>query len=89
MAAYVGCDRRRKRRAVTPLSLFGLFAATLMLVAYALEHRNPWFVLRFAAACVLGSPYGFALGAWPFGIVEAVWTVVALRRRRIAVMTAR
>jgi len=74
---------------VTPLSLFGLFAVTLMLVAYALEHRSPWFVLLFAAACALGSAYGFAQGAWPFGVVEAVWTVVALRRWRTAVRTAR
>jgi hypothetical protein len=29
---------------------------------------------------VLASAYGFLQGAWPFGIVEAVWAVVALRR---------
>ena len=74
---------------MTPLSLFGLFGVTLMLVAYALEHRSLWFVLLFAIACALGSAYGFAQGAWPFGIVEAVWTVVALRRWLSAAMTAR
>jgi len=73
---------------VTPLSLFGFFAVTLMLVAYALEHPSPWFVLLFAAACALGSAYGFAQSAWPFGIVEAVCTVVALRRWRTAARTA-
>jgi hypothetical protein len=73
---------------VTPLSLFGLFAVTLMLVAYALEHRSPLFVLLFAAACALGSAYGFAQGAWPFGIVEAIWAVVALRRWRTAAKAA-
>jgi hypothetical protein len=62
------------------LSLFGLLAVTLMLVCYALEERSPWFVLAFAAACGLGSIYGFLQGAWPFGLVEAVWAVVALRR---------
>ena len=62
------------------LTLFGLFAVTLMLVTYALEKRSPWYVLIFAFACALGSIYGFLQGAWPFGIVEAIWAIVALRR---------
>jgi hypothetical protein len=37
-------------------------------------------VLAFAAACALSGIYGFLQGAWPFGFVETVWTVVALRR---------
>jgi len=63
-----------------PLTLFGLFAVAAMLVCYALEARNRWFILGFAAACVLGSVYGFLQGAWPFGLVEAIWSVVAVRR---------
>jgi hypothetical protein len=62
------------------LTIFGLFAVTAMLVCYALEARSRWFVLGFAAACALGSIYGFLQGAWPFGLVEAVWSFVALRR---------
>jgi hypothetical protein len=62
------------------LTLFGLAAVTLMLVCYALEARSPWFVLGFAGACAAGSAYGFLQGAWPFGAVEAVWALVALRR---------
>jgi hypothetical protein len=62
------------------LSLFGLFAVTAMLVFYALEDRNRQFILGFAAACALGSIYGFLQGAWPFGLVEAIWAGVALRR---------
>ena len=62
------------------LTFFGLFAVTAMLVAYALETRSHWFVLGFAVACVLGSIYGFLQGAWPFGLVEAIWSVVAIRR---------
>jgi phosphatidylglycerophosphate synthase len=62
------------------LTLFGLLAVTAMLVCYALEHRSHWFILAFAVACALGSIYGFLQGAWPFGLVEAVWAVVALRR---------
>ena len=71
------------------LTLYGLFAVSAMLLCYALEERSHWFVLAFAAACALGSAYGFLQGAWPFGLVEAIWAVVALRRwmvsqRRIA-----
>jgi hypothetical protein len=62
------------------LTLFGLFSVTGMLVFYALERRSPWFVLGFAGTCALGSTYGFLQGAWPFGLVEAVWSLVALRR---------
>jgi hypothetical protein len=64
------------------LTAFGLFAVTLMLVTYALEDRGAAYVLGFAAACALGSAYGFLQGAWPFGIVEAIWAVIALRRWR-------
>jgi hypothetical protein len=64
------------------LALFGLFAVTAMLVTYALEDRSHWFVLAFAAACALGSIYGFLQGAWPFGVVEAIWSVVAVGRWR-------
>ena len=68
---------------MTPLSAFGLIAVTLMVVCYALERRSAWFVLGFAGACLLGSAYGFLQGAWPFGLVEAVWSVIALRRWRV------
>ena len=66
------------------LTAFGLVAVTAMLVCYAFESRSRWFVLAFAVACVLGSVYGFLQGAWPFGIVEAVWAVVAFRRWQLA-----
>jgi hypothetical protein len=62
------------------LTLFGLFAVTAMLVFYALEERSHHAILGFAFACALGSAYGFLQGAWPFGVVEAIWAVVALRR---------
>jgi hypothetical protein len=69
---------------MNPLSLFGLFAVAAMMTCYALEHRSPWFILAFAFACVLASVYGFLQGAWPFGIVEAVWSAVAVRRWMLA-----
>jgi hypothetical protein len=62
------------------LTAFGLTAISLMLLFYTLEHRSPWYTLAFAGACVLGSVYGFLQGAWPFGLVEAVWSIVAVRR---------
>ena len=65
------------------LTAFGLVAVTAMLVFYALEYRSAWFVLAFAGACGLASVYGFLQGAWPFGLVEAIWAVVALRRWRL------
>jgi hypothetical protein len=68
---------------VDTLTAFGLFAVTAMLVTYALEDRSPWFILAFAVACLLGSAYGFLQGAWPFGLVEAVWALVAMRRWRL------
>jgi len=65
---------------LTALTAFGLFAVTAMLVCYALEDRSPWLVLAFSLSCALGSAYGFLQGAWPFGVIEAIWAVVAVRR---------
>ncbi len=64
------------------LTLFGLFAVSAMLLFYALEDRSPWFIFAFAIACALGSVYGFLQGAWPFGVVEAIWALIALARFR-------
>lgn len=60
--------------------MFGALAVGSMLVFYALEDRSPRFVLAFAGACLASSAYGFLQGAWPFGVVELVWSGVALRR---------
>ena len=65
---------------VTCLSLFGFLAVSLMLFTYAMEDRSSWYVLGFAISCVMGSIYGFLQGAWPFGVVEAIWSLVAVRR---------
>jgi hypothetical protein len=69
---------------LNPLTLFGLFAVTAMLVCYALEKRSRWFILGFALACLMGSLYGFLQGAWPFGLIELIWSLVALGRWRAA-----
>ena len=71
------------------LTWFGLFAVSLMLICYALEKRSRWWTLGFALACLLGSAYGFLQGAWPFGVVEAIWAGVAFWRwRSVAVAAA-
>ena len=62
------------------LTAYGALAVTAMLVFYALEARSAWFVVAFAGACLASSAYGFLQGAWPFGVVELVWSVIALRR---------
>jgi hypothetical protein len=64
------------------LTWFGLVAVTAMLLCYALEQRSHWWVLAFAGSCLLASAYGFLQGAWPFGVVEAIWAAVALARWR-------
>jgi hypothetical protein len=62
------------------VTIYGVCAVTFMMVMYALEARSRWFVVGFAAGCALSSVYGFLAGAWPFGVVEAIWAVVAVRR---------
>ena len=62
------------------LNAFGLLAVTLTLVFYALEDRSPAFVLAFGGGCLASAVYGFLQGAWPFGLIEIAWTIVAVRR---------
>jgi hypothetical protein len=62
------------------LTIYGVLALGFMMAMYALERRGARFVLAFALGCGLSSAYGFLAGAWPFGVVEAIWTLIALRR---------
>jgi hypothetical protein len=64
------------------LTLFGVAALTFMMLMYALESRHRGFILAFAGGCALASLYGFLSGAWPFGVVEAIWAAVAIHRYR-------
>ncbi|TML41208.1 MAG: hypothetical protein E6G27_08135 [Actinobacteria bacterium] len=64
------------------VTLFGVVALGFMMAMYALERRHQGFVLAFAAGCALSSVYGFLSGAWPFGVVEAAWAVIAVLRYR-------
>jgi hypothetical protein len=62
------------------LTIFGASAVTIMLIAYAFEQRSVWWILVFAVACAASSLYGWLAGTWPFGVVEGIWALVALRR---------
>jgi hypothetical protein len=62
------------------ITLYGVVAVTFMMVMYALERRHPAFILAFAAGCLASAAYGFLSGAWPFGVVEVIWSAVAVRR---------
>ena len=62
------------------VTVYGVIALSFMMLMYALESRGRRFVILFALGCVLSSVYGFASGAWPFGVVEAVWSLIAVRR---------
>jgi hypothetical protein len=62
------------------VTIYGVCAVTFMMVMYALENRGRRFILAFAFGCVLSSVYGFLSGAWPFGVVELIWSTIAVRR---------
>jgi hypothetical protein len=65
---------------VNAVTIYGVLALSFMMLMYALESRGRRFVVLFALGCVLSSIYGFASGAWPFGVVEAIWSLIAVRR---------
>jgi hypothetical protein len=62
------------------VTIYGVIAVGFMMAMYALENRHRYFVLAFALGCLLSSSYGFLSGAWPFGVVEAIWSIIAVRR---------
>jgi hypothetical protein len=64
------------------VTVYGVVALTFMMGMYAMERRGRGFVLAFAVGCVLSSIYGFLSGAWPFGVVELVWSAIAVRRHQ-------
>jgi hypothetical protein len=65
---------------MTPVTVFGVVSVTAMMLFYALESRHSGFILAFAVACLAASAYGFLAGAWPFGVVEGLWSAIAVRR---------
>ena len=69
---------------MNPLTIFGLFAVTAMLVFYALEKRSHWFILAFAGSACSARPMDFFKAPGRSVLVEAVWSVVAVRRWWVA-----
>jgi len=65
---------------MTAVTVYGLCAVSFMMAMYALERRSRRFLLAFALGWLLSSAYGFLSGAWPFGVVEVIWSGIALRR---------
>jgi hypothetical protein len=70
------------------VTLYGVLAVSFMMTMYALEQRDDRYILGFAVGCLLSSSYGFLSGAWPFGVVEAIWSVIAFKRYQVAVRHA-
>lgn len=62
------------------LTIFGAIIVTAMMIFYALEARSRWFTFAFGLACFGSATYGWLAGTWPFGVVETVWGIVALRK---------
>ncbi len=62
------------------ITIYGVCAVSFMMAMYAMERKGRQFILLFALGCLLSSAYGFLSGAWPFGVVEVVWSGIALRR---------
>jgi hypothetical protein len=67
---------------MSALTIYGVAVLTFMMTMYALERRGKQFVLLFAVGCALSSSYGFISGAWPFGVIEAIWCLLAFLRYR-------
>ncbi len=62
------------------LNIYGSVVVTLMMVFYGLESRSSVFTVLFGIMCMATSVYGFLAGTWPFGVIEAVWAAVAIRK---------
>ena len=77
---------RPSGQAMSALSLFGFVSVSFTLLCYVREERAPGWTFGFATGCLMSAAYGFLQGAWPFGIVEVIWTIVALRRWRRATL---
>ena len=61
-------------------TIYGVVSISFMMAMYAFEHRGRGFILAFSFGCILSSTYGFLAHTWPFGVVELVWSAIALRR---------
>jgi hypothetical protein len=81
-----GCARASCAEMDT-LSQFGLAAVTAMLIFYAAEDRSAWY-RRSRERARWDRSNRFLQGAWPFGLVEAIWAAVAVNRWRVRMRKA-
>jgi hypothetical protein len=81
---YVNQTRRRVGFLTMTVTIYGICALSFMMVMYAMEERGRHFIAAFAVGCVLSGVYGFLAHAWPFGVVEFIWSAIAFRRYLVA-----
>ena len=60
--------------------VFGTVAVAAMALFYSLEHRSHGYVLGFSASCGAAAAYAVLIAAWPFAVIESIWSGIALRR---------
>ena len=61
------------------LTIFGFIAVTIMMLSYTLESRSKWYVLIFAGASAATATYSGLAEVYPITVIEAIWSLVALR----------
>jgi hypothetical protein len=62
------------------LTVFGSAAVAIMFLSYWLEPRSRWFILAFAIASAATAVYSGLANVYPIMVIEALWSLVALRR---------
>ncbi len=62
------------------LNILGAIDLAIMLIFYAMEPKSRNYTLLFGLTCIGSSVYGFLSGTWPFGVIEAIWTILALKK---------
>ncbi len=65
------------------LTVFGSVAVTIMMLPYAFESRSVWavwLILVFTIGSAATALYSAMVGVYPITAIEAIWSVVAVRR---------
>ena len=62
------------------LTIFGSIAVSIMMLSYSLEARSKRYVLVFAGASAATAVYSGLAEVYPITAIEAIWSLVALRR---------
>lgn len=62
------------------IEFLGISAVAAMVLSYALEDKNPIFILIFAVSCAVAAFYAYLISSYPFMIAEGLWSLIAFRR---------